>query len=102
MSHYVAVAQKSRIPDNGALCVEAEGRRIALFRLGDDIHALDDACPHEGGPLSEGLIEGGAIECPWHQSRFDIRTGRVLLDPADCDVRSYPVRVSGDTVEVEI
>lgn len=102
MPRYIAVAEKSRIPDNGVLCVEAEGKRIALFKLEGEIYALDDACPHEGGPLSEGLIEGGAVECPWHQSRFDIKTGRVLLDPAETDVRRYPVRVQGDSVEVEI
>lgn len=102
MPNFVAVAKKSEIPENGALCVQAEGNDIALFNVGGEIFAIDDACPHEGGPLSDGDVDGDVVECPWHASRFNIRTGKVLMDPAESDVTTYNVRVSGDTVEVEI
>ncbi len=102
MARFVEVAKKSQIPENGAFGVEAEGKTIALVNLNGEIYALDDTCSHEFGPLSEGEVEGEEITCPWHHSRFDIRTGRVTMDPAEKDVATYRVRVVGDAVEVEI
>jgi 3-phenylpropionate/trans-cinnamate dioxygenase ferredoxin component len=102
MSRFVEVAKKSEIPENGAIAVEAEGKRLALVNLSGEIYAIDDDCPHEGGPLSEGQISGEEIECPWHTSHFNIKTGRVTMDPATEDVATYRVRLVGDAVEVEI
>jgi nitrite reductase/ring-hydroxylating ferredoxin subunit len=73
-----------------------------LINLNGEIYALDDECPHEAAPLSDGRIVGDEIECPWHSSHFDVRTGRVMRDPADADVATYRVRLVGDEVEVEI
>ena len=86
MRRFVEVAKKSQIPENGAIGVEAQGKRLALVNLSGDIYALDDDCPHEGGPVSEGQIVGEEIECPWHTSHFNIKTGRVTMDPATKDV----------------
>lgn len=102
MLRFVEVAKKSEIPENGAISVEVEGRRLALMNLKGEIYAIDDDCPHEGGPLSEGQIIGEEIECPWHTSHFNIKTGRVTMDPATKDVATHRVRVVGDAVEVEI
>lgn len=102
MSSFVEVAKKSQIPENGTIGVEVQGKRLALVNLGGEIYALDDDCPHEGGPLSEGQIVGEEIECPWHTSHFNIKTGRVTMDPATKDVPKYRVRVVGDAVEVEL
>lgn len=102
MSRFVQVATKSQIPPNGAIGVEVEGKSIALVNLNGEIFALDDSCPHEAGPLSDGEIVGEEITCPWHHSRFDIRTGRVTMDPAEENVATYKVRLVGDAVEVEI
>lgn len=104
MARFVRVASRSEIPDpgSGGHCVEVEGRRIALFRDGERIYAVDDECTHQGAPLSEGSAEDGEVECPWHGSRFDLATGEVREDPADEPVTSYPVRVQDDDVEVEL
>jgi len=102
MGGFVEVAKKSEIPDAGAIGVEVEGKRLALINLNGEIYAIDDTCPHEGGPLSEGQISGEEIECPWHTSHFNIKTGRVIRDPATEDVATYRVRLVGDAVEVEI
>ena len=66
------------------------------------VFAIDDECPHSGAPLSEGTVSGEEVECSWHGSRFRLRTGEVLEPPADEPVRTYPVRLSGEDVEVEI
>jgi|SRR5882672_1156130 len=102
MLRFVEVAKKSAIPENGAISVKVEGKRLALINLKGEIYAIDDDCPHEGGPLSEGQIIGGEIESPWHTSHFNIETGRVTMDPATKDVATYRVRLVGDAVEVEI
>ena len=102
MGKFVEVAKKSEIPEAGAIAVEVEDKRLALINLRGEIYAIDDDCPHEGGPLSEGTISGEEIECPWHTSHFNIKTGRVTIDPATEDVATYRVRLIGDAVEVEI
>ena len=102
MLRFVEVAKKSEIPENAAISVAVEGKRLALMNLKGEIYAIDDDCPHEGGPLSEGQIIGEEIECPWHTSHFNIKTGRVTMDPATKDVATYRVRLVGDAVEVEI
>jgi nitrite reductase/ring-hydroxylating ferredoxin subunit len=100
---FVKVARKSRLPEGGkGTYVEVEGHRITLFNPGGEIHALDDACTHVGGPLSQGFVEEGEVECPWYGSRFDIKTGEVRIFPAREDVATYKVRVTGNDVEVEI
>ena len=102
MPRFVEVAKKSQIPENGKVGIEVEGKHLALINLNGEIYAIDDDCPHEGGPLSEGQIIGEEIECPWHTSHFNIKTGRVTTDPATTNVATYRVRLVGDAVEVEI
>lgn len=75
---------------------------IGLYRLGDSIYAIDDVCTHEFAVLSEGFVDGDEIECPLHQARFHIPTGKVTELPAEEDVRTYPVKVEGDDVYVGI
>jgi 3-phenylpropionate/trans-cinnamate dioxygenase ferredoxin subunit len=102
MSKFVQVAKLSEIPDQTARCVQVEGRSIALFNLGGQLYAIDDTCTHEGGPLSDGLIHGDEVECPWHGARFNIATGEVTLDPATEGVAKYNLRLNGDEIEVEV
>ena len=59
-------------------------------------------CTHRGGPLSEGEVEGHVVTCPWHGAKFDITSGEVLGPPAPAGVASYPTRVNGSDIEVEL
>jgi NAD(P)H-dependent nitrite reductase small subunit len=102
MGKFVKVARKTEITEQSAKLVQIEDKRIALFNLGGQFYALDDTCPHADGPLSEGSIEGEDIECPWHGSRFNIKTGEVTAPPAMKNVARYSVRVTGDDIEVEV
>jgi nitrite reductase/ring-hydroxylating ferredoxin subunit len=102
MSRFTVVAKVAAIPSDSAKCVEVDGKRIALFNVGGDFYAIGDDCTHEGGPLSEGLLHGEEVECPWHGARFNIKSGRVTLDPASEDVASYTVRVVGEDIEIEV
>src|SRR3982074_3536693 len=72
----------------------------ALHRLDGVVFAIGDVCTHEFALLSGGFVEDGEIECPLHQARFDIRTGRCLSPPASIDLPTYDVRIDGDNVFV--
>lgn len=102
MAEYKKVASTSDLsPGNGKL-VEVDGKRIALFNLGGSYYAIDDVCPHKGGPLSDGTIDGESVACPWHGAVFNIKTGAVEKPPARQGVSTYKVRVQGNDIEVEV
>jgi nitrite reductase/ring-hydroxylating ferredoxin subunit len=102
MPKFMKVATTDELEDQQARLVEVEGQKIALFRVGEAFHALSDTCTHRGGPLSEGTVEGAEVTCPWHGARFDIKTGAVMGPRAGREVRSYPVRVTGADIEIEV
>lgn len=102
MSKFIAVAKKSEIAVGSGKCVEVEGKRIAVFNLGNEFFAIDDTCPHAGASLSEGTVEGEEVECPWHGARFRIKSGEVTSPPSEEGVAKYNVRVTGDAIEVEL
>lgn len=103
MAQFVKAGTKAELDSaRGGKLVEAVGQRIALFKLTDGYCAIEDTCPHAGGPLSEGPLADDIVACPWHGSRFNVRTGAVLTPPAKRGVKTFPVRVSGDDVEVQV
>jgi len=102
MADYVKVAQANEIEPNYGKLVEVQGKKFALFNVDGKFYAIDNTCTHRGGPLSEGDLKGDEVTCPWHGSRFNVKTGSVLTPPARQGVKSFPVRVTGNDVEVEI
>ena len=66
MSDFVAVIPAADVPPGTARTVEVRGIRIALFNVDGTFYAVDNTCPHAGGPLGEGKLNGGIVECPWH------------------------------------
>jgi nitrite reductase (NADH) small subunit len=82
MDRFVRVCGLEELRDGEARVIELEGRKIALFRLEDEVYALDNDCPHRGGPIAEGEIQGGRVTCPWHEWTFDIRSGLCTLNSA--------------------
>lgn len=102
MSDFVKAGKFSALDDPGREVIEIDDRMIVLFRVGQDVFALDDVCTHDGGPLGDGKLEGYAIICPRHGARFDIRTGAVLALPATRPTVSHAVRLDGDDIYVKI
>jgi nitrite reductase/ring-hydroxylating ferredoxin subunit len=98
----VKVATVAEIPPGHAKLVLAGGKTLAVFNVDGTYYALDDRCPHSGGPLSEGLLQGHEVTCPWHEARFDVTTGAHLCPPARKDVACYKVQVCGEDVQVEV
>ena len=102
MSTFVKVATRGELPDGGKKVLDIEGRAVALFHVNGKFHAIDDVCTHDGGPLAEGDLIDGEIQCPRHGARFDLRTGRPLCMPAIEPVTVHTVEVRGDDIYVAI
>ena len=96
------VAAIGDLPPGSGKAFTVAGLRIALFNVDGRFFAIDDLCTHDGASLAEGSLGGTTVVCPWHAAEFDVTTGEVLCPPATESVRSYPVFVNGDSVEIEI
>lgn len=101
MGTRVRVAAVDDIPEGTGRVVEAGGRTLALFNVGGIFHALDNACPHRGGPLGEGDLDGRLVVCPWHAWRWDVTTGANANNPA-VTVARLPVSVEAGAVFVQV
>lgn len=116
MSKHV-VARAADIPPGGRKLVTVRGRPIAVFNLGGTFYGLLNRCPHQGGPMCEGVLtglieadtpgtyrysrEGEVLRCPWHGWEFDIRTGQSWCDPQKVSLRNYSVEVAPGQLVVE-
>ncbi len=100
MPSYVRVAAVSEIAPGASKAVTVNGNEIALFNLAGQFYAIDNACPHAGGPLAEGEIKGENVVCGWHGWQFSIKTGTMTLNPR-ARVSTYPVKVEGNDIHVE-
>jgi len=100
MGQFIRVASTAEVAPGETKCVEASGKKIALFR--GSFYAIDNTCTHRGGPLCEGGVSGEEVTCPWHGAVYNLKTGAVLRGPAPRGVASYAVRVQGSAIEVEL
>jgi nitrite reductase (NADH) small subunit len=89
------------VRDGAGLVVEAGGRTVAVFRVAGRYYAIDNTCPHRGGPLGEGDLEGRTVTCPWHAWRWDVTTGANVNNPA-VRVACYPVTIDGDDLVIDL
>lgn len=101
-ARWVDAAPLSAVPRDDVIGIEVEGRDIALYDVAGQIHATDNRCTHGAARLCDGFLEGHAIECPWHQGRFDVRTGQPLGEPVDEPVACYPVRIEAGRIWVAL
>jgi 3-phenylpropionate/trans-cinnamate dioxygenase ferredoxin subunit len=98
---WIKVVSAQEVDDDTVIAVNVDGHRIALYRSGGEFFATDNMCTHAEALLSEGYVEDGCIECPLHQGRFDIRSGKALCAPVTVDVRTHAVKREGDDVYVQ-
>lgn len=76
MADWTLAAAVDDCPPGSSLEVVVEGRIVALFNVDGDFYALDGVCPHQGGPLGKGVLDGCVVQCPWHGWRFDVTDGQ--------------------------
>jgi glycine betaine catabolism B len=99
---FVKVANISDIPVSQMKEVQVNGENVCVANIDGKYFAINNICSHEGGPLADGKLEGYEVECPWHQSKFDMRTGEVRAPPAVEPQAIYQVKVEGQDVLVSV
>jgi naphthalene 1,2-dioxygenase system ferredoxin subunit len=99
---WTPAAPEGAVREGEVLGVRIGERHVALYRLDGQVFATDGMCTHQRVLLCDGFLEDGAIECPLHQGRFDVRSGKALCAPLSVDLKVYPVRVDGGTVYVSL
>ncbi len=100
---FLTVAKASAIAVGAFQSVTVKGKPLLICHATDGaFYAVDNTCTHDDGSLADGVLDGTAIECPRHGARFDVKTGQVLCLPAAVGIQSYPVRVEGDDVQVNV
>jgi nitrite reductase (NADH) small subunit len=98
MTAMIDIAALDDIPRQGARVVKTDAGCVAVFRTADDrVFALEDRCPHKGGPLSEGIVHGASVTCPLHAWVFDLATGQAQ-GADEGAVQTYPARAEGGRV----
>jgi 3-phenylpropionate/trans-cinnamate dioxygenase ferredoxin subunit len=100
MGDFVRVASVNDLGDDEIMQVDVGDEQVLLAKLDGRFYAIGEECTHAGGPLSQGYVEDGQVECPLHGGLFDLKTGANTAPPPVDPVKSYPVRIEGDDVLV--
>ncbi|WP_324741218.1 bifunctional 3-phenylpropionate/cinnamic acid dioxygenase ferredoxin subunit [Pseudomonas veronii] len=99
---WIQIATVDILADDEVKAFDLSGAHIALYRCEGEFYATDNICTHQYALLSEGYLEDGCIECPLHQATFNVRTGEAKCAPATEPLKTYPVKVEGDAVFVNL
>jgi naphthalene 1,2-dioxygenase ferredoxin component len=99
---WIDALSATELPTDDVMGLLVNGRDIAIYTVGAEVYATDNVCTHGQARLCDGFLEGHEIECPLHQGKFDVRNGRPTCDPVTEAVRSYPVRIEGQRVYLQL
>jgi naphthalene 1,2-dioxygenase system ferredoxin subunit len=101
MSPWTDVAAEADLFEGAGIAVQAQSYDVVLFSIEGEVFATDNICSHGHARLCDGFIEGHEVECPFHQGRFDVRTGAATCAPATEPVKSWPVKIEGGRVYLQ-
>lgn len=101
MANFVKVAKREEIPNRRGKLVKVEGKDIAVLNADGQFFAVDNACPHRNGPLSEGETYGTKVVCPWHGYEYELTDGQ-CVDFPEVKIGCYQVKVEGDDILVSV
>ena len=99
---WIRLTGTDSIPPREGRAVMVGALQIAVFNMDGRFLAIDNRCPHQGGPLADGLIAGGAVVCPLHAWKVDLDTGVVVRPASAACVHAYPIRVEAGVIEIEL
>lgn len=99
---WVAVAARGDIGDGAMMGVDVGDLQIALYNVAGEIFATDNMCTHAFAMLTDGFLDGDVIECPLHGGCFKVKTGEGMGAPISENVKTYPVRMNGETIEINV
>jgi len=101
-ANWVDALSADELPTDDVIGIVVAGRDIALYTVGDAVYATDNTCTHGQARLCDGFLDGHEIECPLHQGKFDVRDGTPTCEPVTEALRSYPVKIDGQRVYLQI
>lgn len=101
-TNWVDALSTDDLPTDDVIGVMVGGRDIAIYTAGSEVYATDNVCTHGQARLCDGFLDGHEIECPLHQGKFDVRNGKPLCEPVTDALRSYPVRIEGQRVYLQL
>lgn len=99
---FVKVGNVSDVPAGRVGVYVVDDREIAVCNVDGTIYAIDNLCTHDDGSLDQGDLDGCEIECPRHGARFNVTTGKATMGPAFLPVDTFPIRVEGDEIKIEV
>jgi len=102
VEEFVPAIKASELAEGTMLALDVKGVHLLLARIGGEVSALSGTCTHEDANLGLGFIIEDRVVCPLHLSQFDLRTGQVLNPPATAPLRSYNLKIEGETIFVEV
>ncbi len=102
MNPWIDVAAEADLFEGSGIAVQAQSYDVALFSIDGEVFATDNICSHGHAKLCDGYVERHEVECPFHQGRFDVRTGAATCAPATEPVKSWPVKIEGGRVYLQL
>ncbi len=99
---FIKLARLSELSTSKLMRVQLNGRDLCLAYVEGEVYAVDDMCTHEDASLAKGSLHGDCVKCPLHGSRFDLRSGAALDEPAEEAINTYAVKIDGDDILVKI
>ena len=101
-TEWTDVAAEADLFEGAGIAVTPEGQDIALFKVEDGVYAINNLCTHGNAKLCDGFVEGDHVECPFHQAQFSLRDGSVACGPATDPAKTWPVKVEGERVFLQL
>ena len=99
MTRWMQVAQRSEIESGESKVVKLGDERVAVFNADGKFYAINNTCPHQGGPLGEGVLDEESVTCPWHEWKYDLKTGCPIVTPA---VKTYALQIDGEAIWIAV
>ena len=97
----VKIGETKDIQSSQMKAVDVNGERVCVTNIEGKYYAIGNVCTHMGGPLAEGKLEGFEVQCPWHGSKFDVRTGKAVRPPAMREEPTYEVKVEDNNILIK-
>jgi nitrite reductase/ring-hydroxylating ferredoxin subunit len=102
MSDWTTVGQRSQVEPDAPLGVTVGTQKVGIYDVDGTLHAAEDICPHAAALLTQGFVESCEVECPLHNAVFDVTSGKHLRGEPCRDLKTFPVRVVGEEIQIQI
>ena len=100
--NWIKISETDAIDNEESLAIDWQGKKLALHKLDDEFYLTDNVCTHQYALLSDGYLEDGCVECPLHQAKFCLHTGKAMNAPATVDIKVYPLRIEGNDILADL